>query len=395
MSVPLEVYIPLSVIMFLEYAVWGAWAPVLAARLLGPLKMTGKQTGWVYATLPLACIVAPLIAGQMADQWFPTKWILGVAHLVGAVLLFLAARERTFGRLVGVMFAYSMCYAATLPLVNSALFAQVADGATQGKVFIWAPVGWALVGYSLTGWRWRFKTEGEGRDCLILAGILSVVMAICCIGLLPSNELAKTGGFPILDAFSALAGDSNLLIFMVISMFVAGMMQFYFLGTAQFMQDIGLPGKNVPAAMAVAQAAQAAATWFLMVLLMEAIGFKWTLTVGAGCWLLMYLAYVTLKQPAGIVVSQALHGMAYVFFIIVGQIFVDSVAAPEIRSSMQALIFAATVGVGLFLGTQLAGIVMDRFSVDGKFQWQKIWLVPGLIMLAGVIALAIVFNPPA
>ena len=61
---------------------------------------------------------------------------------------------------------------------------------------------------------------------------------------------------------------------------------------------------------------------------------------------------------------------------------------------MQALIFAATVGVGLFLGTQLAGIVMDRFSVEGKFQWQKIWLVPGLIMLAGVLALALVFNPP-
>jgi len=389
----------LSGIMFLEYAVWGAWAPVLAARLLGPLKMTGKQTGWVYATLPLACIVAPLIAGQMADQWFPTKWILGVAHLVGAVLLFLAARERTFGRLVGVMFAYSMCYAATLPLVNSALFAQVSDGATQGKVFIWAPVGWALVGYSLTGWRWRFKTEGEGRDCLILAGILSVVMAICCIGLLPTNELAKTGGFPILDAFSALAGDSNLLIFMVISMFVAGMMQFYFLGTAQFMQDIGLPGKNIPASMAIAQAAQAVATWFLLDALLNPdrvnLGFKWTLTAGAASWLVMYAIYVGAKRPWLIVVSQALHGLAYVLFMIVGQIFVDSVAAPEIRSSMQALIFAATVGVGLFFGTQAAGIVMDRFSVDGKFQWQKIWLVPGLIMLAGVIALAIVFNPPA
>ena len=315
LSVPLNVYIPLSVVMFLEYAVWGAWAPVLAARLLGPLKMTGKQTGWVYATLPLACIIAPLIAGQMADQWFPTKWILGVAHLVGAVLLFMAARERTFGRLVGVMFAYSMCYAATLPLVNSALFAQVSDGATQGKVFIWAPIAWALIGYSLTGWRWVFKTEGEGRDCLVLAGILSLVMGICCIWLLPTNELAKTsvitmhniGEIPILQAFSALAGDSNLLIFMVISMVVAGMMQFYFLGTAQFMQDSGLPGKNVPAAMAVAQVAQAVATFFLMVVLIEAMGFKWTLTLGASCWLYMYVRYVVAKQPWLVVESQALH----------------------------------------------------------------------------------------
>lgn len=400
MSVSLDVYIPLSVVMFLEYAVWGAWAPVLAARLLGPLKMTGKQTGWIYATLPLACIISPLIAGQMADQWFATKWILGVAHLVGAVLLFMAARETTFGRLVGVMFAYSMCYAATLPLVNLVLFEKVSDVATQGKVFIWAPVAWALVGYFLTGWRWKFKTEGEGRDCLVLAGILSVLMGICCIALLSPNVPANTGEIPILKAFSALS-DPSFLLFVVISMVVAGMMQFYFLGTAHFMQDIGLPGKNVPASMAIAQAAQAAATWFLLGLLLGALGFKWTLTVGAGCWLAMYVVYVATKQPWMIVVSQALHGLAYVFFMIVGQIFTDDFAGrfaepgTEIGGSMQALIFAATVGVGLFCGTQAAGIVMDRFSVDGKFQWQKIWLVPGLIMLAGVIALAIVFNPPA
>src|SRR3989304_6604343 len=196
--------------MFLEYAVWGAWAPVLAARLLGPLKMTGKQTGWVDATLPLACIISPLVAGQMADQWLAAKWTLGAAHLVGAVLLFVAARERIFGRLVGVMFAYSMCYAATLPLVNSVLFAQVKDIATQGKVFIWAPLAWALVGYFLTGWRWVFKTEGEGSDCLYLAGILSVVMGACCIWLLPVNELARTGEIPIVKALSALQ-DPNFL----------------------------------------------------------------------------------------------------------------------------------------------------------------------------------------
>src|SRR3989304_828676 len=113
--------------MFLEYAVWGAWAPVLAARLLGPLGMSGKQTGWIYATLPLACIVAPLVAGQLADSWFPIKGILGVAHLIGAVLLLVAAFQRSFWPLLWVMLCYSMCYAATLPLVNSILFDKAKD----------------------------------------------------------------------------------------------------------------------------------------------------------------------------------------------------------------------------------------------------------------------------
>ncbi len=90
LSVSLGVYVKLSAVMFLEYAVWGAWAPVLAARLLGPLKMSGKQTGWVYSTLPIACIVSPLLAGQAADKWVNTEWILAACHLVGAVLLFFA-----------------------------------------------------------------------------------------------------------------------------------------------------------------------------------------------------------------------------------------------------------------------------------------------------------------
>ena len=45
-----------------KYAIWGAWYPVLAARLLGPLKFNGKQTGWIYATVPLGCIFMPLVA---------------------------------------------------------------------------------------------------------------------------------------------------------------------------------------------------------------------------------------------------------------------------------------------------------------------------------------------
>ena len=68
MTVDWKIYVPLSLMMFFEYAVWGAWFPVLAARLLGPLKMTGKQTGWIYATLPIACIISPLVAGQLADR---------------------------------------------------------------------------------------------------------------------------------------------------------------------------------------------------------------------------------------------------------------------------------------------------------------------------------------
>ncbi len=120
-----NLYGQLTVMMFLEFAIWGAWAPVLAARLLGPLKMSGKQTGWIYATLPLACIISPLIAGQLADKYFASDRIIAIAHLIGAVLLFVAVKQKKFMPLFVTMLLYSFCYAATLPLVNAGLFTQL------------------------------------------------------------------------------------------------------------------------------------------------------------------------------------------------------------------------------------------------------------------------------
>jgi nucleoside transporter len=390
-----DLYIRLSVMMFLEFAVWGAWAPVLAARLLGPLKMTGKQTGWIYATLPLACIISPLIAGQIADQYVNTERILAIGHLVGAVLLFVAAREGRFRNLFVVMLCYSLCYAATLPLVNAVMFHKLAEsnldvGAYSPKIFIWAPVAWALAGYFLSGWRWIFKSGTQGRDCLYLAAGLSVIMGVSCF-FLPNTPPVRSGELPIIKA-AAMLGDHNFLIFIVVSMVIAGLMQFYFLGTAQFMQDMGIRAKNVPASMAIAQAVQAVATFFALGLFLKELGFKWTLVVGAGCWALMYLIYVGRKPRWLIVLSQSLHGLAYVFFIIAGQILAETLAPEQIRSSVQALVFAATVGVGLFLGTHVAGLTMDRFKEDGKFEWRPIFLVPCALTVACAIAFILFFR---
>ncbi|MBN2294843.1 MAG: MFS transporter [Pirellulales bacterium] len=388
-----DLYLRLSAMMFLEYAIWGAWAPVLAARLLGPLKMSGKQTGWIYATLPIGCIISPLIAGQLADQWFATQWILAVAHLIGGILMIIAAKRQMFGSLFVVMLFYSLSYAATLPLVNSLMFRHLTDPGTQSAgIFIWAPIAWALVGYSLTGFRLLKKEEGDGSDCLIYAGILSFVMAaVCCIQ--PDTPPTGTGGTPILEAL-AMFQEPNFLIFIVISTAVAGMMQFYFLGTAQFMQDIGISSKSVPACMAIAQAAQAAATLFALGVLLGMLGFKMTLILGALSWLVMYLIYVFIQKPIPVAIAQALHGLAYVMFMIVGQIFADTVAPADIRASVQAMVFATTTGIGLFVGTQFAGIMMDKFSVDGKFVWRKVWMVPGTVVLLGIIGFAVAFHDP-
>jgi len=388
----LQLYLLLSTMMFLEFAIWGAWSPVLATRLLGPLNFTGKQTGLIYGTIPLACIISPLIAGQIADRWVATEYILAVSHLLGAVFLFTAAKKKIFKNLFGVMLVYALFYTATLPLVNSLMFSHLTDAAAQSpKIFIWAPVAWVIVGWTLTVWR-RVKGTGQGTDCLVFAAILSVVMGIFCF-FLPHTPPAGQAGrlLAFVEAFSMLS-NFNFLIFITISFVVSAQLQFYFLGTAQYLQDIGVQSKNVPAVMTIAQIAQSIATVVLLGWLMRSFGFRGTLTVGTLCWLLMYLGY-TAERPKQLVIgSQALHGLAYVFFMIGGQIYVDSIAPANIKSSAQALLFVITIGFGLFLGTQFTGTVMDKFNKNGKFQWRPIFMVPCVLLLICTIVFAVFFR---
>jgi MFS family permease len=271
----------------------------------------------------------------------------------------------------------------------------------QALVFLWAPVAWALVGYFLTGMRQVRKTGGDGPDALYLAAILSVVMALVCLIQPPTpatklvaSATAQAATNPMLAALDMLR-NTNYLIFILTQLVVSGMMQFYFLGTGQFMQDRGVSGKNVSAAMGMAQAVQAAATILLLELLIGKAGFQWTFAVGALCWAVLFGAYVVSKQSLGIILVQAFHGLAYVFFMIAGQMFVGAMAPKEIGASAQSLIFIATNGIGLFLGTQLAGFVMEKNSLGGKFQWPKIWAVPLAITLAGAIVFATAFKVPS
>ena len=394
-----KLYITLSLMMFFEFAIWGAWCPVLAARLLGPLKMSGKQTGWIYATLPLASMVTPLVAGWLADQYVDARYLLAGCHLVGAVLLLVAAKRETFVGLFAAMFGFSLCYAATLPLVNAVMFSHLKEdsGFSAPLVFIWAPVAWALVGYLLTGIRTLRKSEGDGSDCLVLGGIVALVMfAVCLIQPATPPAAAAEGGIPMFKALGMLA-DPSFAVFMLVTLLVAGMQQFYFLGTAPFMQDMGISSKNVPASMAIAQVTQAVATLFLLGLFFFTVpGAAWTLVLGVACWAGLFFVYTRSKSPILIVPVQALHGLAYVFFIIAGQMYTNEVADEAIRGSAQGLIFFVQAGLSLFLCTQLAGFVMDRNSVEGKFQWSKIFAVPLICTVIGAVILAVgVSDPPA
>jgi hypothetical protein len=156
------------------------------------------------------------------------------------------------------------------------------------------------------------------------------------------------------------------------------------------MQDKGIKSQYVPGAMAIAQVMQAFATFALLGwLYKDFAGPMGTMAIGAACWLALFAVYVLLANGWVIAGSQTLHGLAYVFFINGSWMFVADYADKNINASAQALIILVQNGIGMFLGTQIAGFVMDRNSADGKFLWKKIFVVPMACMVI-VVALFLV-----
>jgi nucleoside transporter len=378
---------------FLEFAIWGAWAPVLASRILGPLRMNGKQLGWIYGMLPLACFLAPMAAGQIVDQWCPTELYLAGAHLLGGVFLLAAARTTRFLPLLLLMAGHCFCFAPTLAMVNSLTFAHLPNPEVNYfRVRMWGAVSWVLIGWVLSLWRRSGKLQTRSSDCLILAAICSFAMGLYCFTL-PHTPPAHTGGgaLPFAKAVSML-GDPNFLIFLAISFVVTTQLQFYHLGTARFLEDIGTSHTAIPAAMSIAQAAQVVAMAVILPILFQRLGYQWTLALGTGFWLVMFLVYARMGPRNLVLASMGLHGLAYAFFFDAAFIYINRMAPTDIRASAQGLYIMVTSGLGLFVGTQFTGVVMDHFRRDGRFRWRPIFLVPCIMLGLCTLAFAALFK---
>lgn len=393
-SPSLGLYLSLSGMKFLEFTIWGAWAPVLASRVLGPLKMSGKQLGWIYATLPLACILAPMAAGQIVDRWCPTEWYMAGAHLLGGVFLLAAARATRFVPLFLLMLGHCLCFAPTLAMVNSLTFAHLPNPQVYYFwVRVWGAVSWVLIGLTLTLWRRSGKLQVRSADSLVLAAVCSILMGLYCFTL-PHTPPANTGSsaLPFVKAISML-GDSNFLIFLVISFVVSTQLQFYYLGTSRFLEDIGTSHSNIPAAMSVAQIAQVVAMAVILPYIFKRLGFQWTLAMGTAFWLAMFVVYARMRPRTLVIASMALHGLAFAFFFDAAYLYIEQVAPKDIRGSAQGLYTTVTQGLGLFLGTQFTGVVMDWLrGEDGKFRWRPIFLVPCVLLGLCALGFAVLFK---
>jgi hypothetical protein len=389
-----QIYLALSTMMALEFAIRGSWGPVLSSRLLGPLGMTGRQAGWIYAMYPLTCIAAPLVAGQIVDRWIATEWFLGVAHLVSGLALLAAARATTFRWLLVLIGIHCLFFSPTLGLVNSLTFTHLSNPKVEYFwVRVWASISWMAVGWVLSLWRRSGKFAFQGSDALLLAAMLSFAMALFCVVCVPHTP--PSGGSNWASVWAPLVemlSHRNMLIFLAISLIATTQLQFYYMGTAPFLEAIGCRHANVPAIMTVAQVAEIVATAQVLPLVLPRIGYQWTLAIGPLLWAAMYTAYVIQRPRWLVVASMALHGFAFAFFFDAAIVYMNQVAPTAIRGTAQSLYIVVTLGLGLFLGTRLTGLVLDRCRVEGGHRWRAVFAGPCVVLTLCALAFIIYFT---
>jgi nucleoside transporter len=388
--------IKLSFMMFLEFFIWGAWFVTMGTYLTTTLHASGVQNGVAYATQALGAILAPFIIGLIADRYFAAQKILGVLHLLGAASLYYATTVTNFEKFYPNILFYMIIFMPTLALVNSVSFKQLQNPSKQFPIIrIFGTAGWMVAGL-IIGWR-EWEKSGSLVLTFRMAAIASLVLGLFSFTL-PDTPPPKRGqkvsiGEIIgLDAIGLLKKRSYLVFFLA-SVAICIPLAFYYNFTNPFLNEIGMKR-----AAAVQSLGQFSELFFmaLMPLFFVRLGVKKMLAFGMLAWALRYacFAYGNVDDNYWMLIAGiAIHGICYDFFFVTGQIYTDKHAGERFKSSAQGFITLATYGLGMLIGYNLSGPIVDHWKIsETSHNWQSIWLVPGGIAAVVMILFMLLFR---
>jgi len=391
----------LSLMMFLEFFIWGGWFVTMGSYLGTTLSASGSQIGLAYATQSWGAIIAPFIFGLIADRYFNAERVLAVTHLVGGVLLLAVARSASFSAFYPLLLVYMILYMPTLALVNAVAFRQLRDPSREfSTIRVWGTVGWIVAGLCISfvfGWDSSASiSQGALRNTFVMCGIASLVLGFYSLTLPKTPPLS--GSNPQLrdilglEALALLA-NRNFLIFFVSSILICIPLAFYYQNANLFLTELHVP--NATGKQTLGQMSEVLFMLLIPVFL-NRFGMKTTLLVGMLAWAVRYLLFAL--GNAGELVSLlligiALHGVCYDFFFVSGQIYIDSKAGAQIKSAAQGLITLATYGAGMLIGFWAAGKITDAYAAGaGVHAWKTIWLFPAVFAAVVFVLFALAFR---
>ena len=406
----------LGVMMFLQYALWGAWLPVTARYLSattseGGLGFTGSEIGMILGLAgSIGAIAAPFIAGQIADRYFSTERVLGILVTAGGAVKWITAYQTEYGAWLILSILYSVLYMPTLALSNSFTFSHIDDQENNfPKIRVWGTIGWIVASWVFPmiwlqqnlhlQWMPPFIIGSEVAnvtsrlaDALKFSGLISLSYGAFCF-LLPHTP-------PKRDAVEKLAfkkafelfKKSSFAILVIASLAVSIIHQIYFLQTGPFLSHIGILDSQIGPAMTIGQFAEIITMAYLGFFL-KRLGFHKVISIGIAAYCVRYAIFGTESLPVWIMVmSQAFHGFCYAFFFAAAFIYVDKIADEDVRHSAQTVFGIIILGGGPVIGGWLSGYLQNVYTVNGIFDYSAFWYILSMIGLATALFFYFLFQ---
>ena len=413
----------LSFMMFLQYAIWGAWLPILYPFLLGYRGFTLSQTGICLSAGAVGAIFGPFIAGQLADRVMSTEKLLGISHIIGAGLVFSLGAIETFVPFAIVSGVYGFVYAPTIALTNSLAFHHMPNRDRDfGFVRLWGTVGWIVAGIVVGQYLLRASTPAEGsleeikaaQDAgrafdFTFSACLGVLMGLFCFTL-PNTPPARNEGKKLAwaEALSEIKAQPLVTLFLI-AVPVSMIHQFYFVFTSDFVTGVqnaaGSDAANTFAnsinrilgvggggLMTIGQMSEIIVL-ACMPLLAKNLSRKTLLCIGLAAYAGRMALFAYAPSLASVLVGVALHGLCFGCFIFVAFMIVDEHTTKDVRATAQNLFNLVIVGIGIIVGSWFATAVVGAWaSESGSMDFAKLFSVP-MYMAIGCLALLLLFYP--
>ena len=391
----------ISIMMFLEFFIWGCWFVTMGTFLSQAFSSSGSQISLAYSTQSWGAIISPFIIGLIADRYFDAEKVLAIIHIIGGGLLFMCSIALGFEKFYPYILIYMILYMPTLALVNSIAFRQMKDPSKQfPKVRVWGTIGWIVAGLVISygvGW----ETDKMLEYTFYLAAIVSVLLGLFSFSLpktppQTNNESTSISEILGLDALKLLI-DTRYLVFFLSSILICIPLAFYYQDANLFLNELGM--SNAAGVMTLGQISEALFI-LLLPLFLNKYGIKKTLIVGMLAWSLRYVLFAFGDTGSNIwmlIFGIVLHGICYDFFFVSGQIYTDFKAGEKHKSSAQGLITLATYGVGMLIGFKMAGIITSKYVVKEMGEmighdWKEIWTYPAIFAAVVLVIFILTFK---
>ena len=428
---PRLITLRLSIMMFLQWGMFGLWIPLAGAFILagtpeGGLGFTQSELGWIMGISgSIGALAAPFIAGQIADRHFSTERLMAVLLVIGGVLWWIMSEQKAYPVWLGLSIAGSLALAPTGALSNSLSFAQMTNPTKQFPVVrVWGTIGWIVAGW-LFSWIWLQKIVyvspelpflhwypgvvvtwrppflvGAGHadvmarmiDSLKAAAVVSWVYAAYCLTL-PNTPPKRQAGEKLAfwKAFRLMRRRS-FLVLMVAALLIAAIHNIFFMQTGPLLLRLGLDKANVGPAMSIGQVTEIVMIAILG-LLLKYLGIRWVLTIGGAAYLLRFLFLGSTWLPLWMIVaSLGLHGICFACYYAAAFIYVDRLADEDVRHSAQTF-FGILIGVGPVIGGWLNGLLAQHLTPPGgEIDYMTFWYIIAAIGLVATIVLAAFFR---